>query len=173
MISTRPLPGLALLLAGVACAAPAIPASAQRMPSSGRIPSRIRVIPGQPVRSTDLPRRDLPGVIGRHRPGKDLSGKNLAGAKLAFADLRYANLARANLTAANLSGAQLTGANLSGANLKNANLRAATLFGAILTGANLGGAQLRGALYNASTRWPGGVNPQALGARLARGTRRR
>ncbi len=54
--------------------------------------------------------------------------------------------------------------NLWRANLSGANLHNAFLYDAGLQGANLSGANLRGASYDANTKWPEGVDPQAAGA---------
>jgi uncharacterized protein YjbI with pentapeptide repeats len=126
----------------------------------------------------------------------DLRGANLSGAHLGGTDLNYANLERAVLVQAVLCGASLWSANLSAADLSRTNLTAATLARANLTGARLQDACLRGAdlrganleradlagerqdvttspgrflagaIYDQTTRWPEGFEPQSHGAVL-------
>lgn len=98
-----------------------------------------------------------------------LGETNLIGAKLVAADLRDAHLEKARLAGAKLMGADLRDAHLLDANLRRANLEGADLAGANLIRVNLEGANLRGAtldaaLYDASTRWPKGFNPEEAGA---------
>ncbi len=65
-------------------------------------------------------------------------------------------------------------ADLEGATLQRKNLRAADLTGANrvsarMDGADLEGIRLTGALYDSSTRWPAGFDPEAHGAIRLRG----
>ncbi|ACY15693.1 pentapeptide repeat-containing protein [Haliangium ochraceum] len=85
------------------------------------------------------------------------------GADLRGAQLLGANLQDAKLQNANLQGANLQGANLQGAKLQNANLQGADLQGADLRAANLSAANFLGAQYSTETKWPDGVDPEALG----------
>ena len=85
---------------------------------------------------------------------------SFAGADLGGANFQHANLAGEDLSMANLRGAQLNAANLRGANLNGAHLT-----GADLTGADLAGADVSSAIYDSTTRWPAGYDPQHHGAR--------
>lgn len=119
----------------------------------------------------------------------NLSGAYLEGADLRGADLTLANMHKAKLDETtkiddkwrliwkivNYGGANraLKGVDLSGADLTNTDLRGADLRGAILNIVSLCGADLRGAnltgvdlietLYNSSTKWPKGFDPEKVG----------
>lgn len=138
----------------------------------------------------DFPKSQLRRVDLRNA---NLRGINFQGSDLSYADLRDADLSNADLSncylnEANLSGAKLAGANLQGthlikayltktnfskANLKEsyftgsfltkANLSKADLSGSILTGTHLNGAIFMGALYDHSTRFDRGFEPESLG----------
>jgi uncharacterized protein YjbI with pentapeptide repeats len=112
----------------------------------------------------------------------ELPAANLADADLSQADLRKANLQEADLRNASLKGANLQEAYLERAYLENADLEDANLAGAYLEGSylgganlvgtymgatNLAGADLTGALYNDTTEWPTGFEPEKAGALLS------
>jgi hypothetical protein len=84
---------------------------------------------------------------------------------------RGASLHRADLRRANLAGARLAGARVAGAIFTGAELRGADFVGRgvnrVLWDHDLREADFRGALYNAATRWPGGVFPEELGCVLS------
>ena len=73
-------------------------------------------------------------------------------------DLREADLSMAKLHGATLAGADLRKADLRGADLSAANLR-----GADLSEANLHGAYLHEAIYEHSTKFPEGFDPESAG----------
>lgn len=131
-----------------------------------------------PLRSANLQGLDLKRV--------DLGSGDLCGADLRGALLTDADLSNANLRGANMSGTGLRGTNLSGADLRDVrfgfcvmagtDFRAADLRGADFVGGgstmvvwsrDLQGADFRGALYDRTTRWPLGFNPQSHGCIFA------
>ena len=99
--------------------------------------------PGAATPATEITPADLTNA--------HLSGTTLLGAKLVRGVLKGADLTKADLRSALLTGANLQGAKLQGANL---------------TGAELTGADLTNALYDATTHWPVGFDPQKHGALL-------
>jgi uncharacterized protein YjbI with pentapeptide repeats len=132
--------------------------------------------------AADLRHADLAGA---HLAGTDLNYANLEQAVLVHAVLCGASLWSTNLSAADLSRAHLTAATLAKANLAGTSLRDACLRGADLRGANLEGADLArerqdattspgqflaGAIYDQTTRWPDGFEPQRHGAVLRDGS---
>jgi len=78
-------------------------------------------------------------------------------------DLREADLSMAKLHGATLAGADLRKADLRGADLSAAYLGAANLRGADLSEANLHGAYLHEAIYEHSTKFPEGFDPESAG----------
>ncbi len=105
--------------------------------------------------------------------GTDLEESELSVAAMRRATLIEADMRRAVLWRADLEGATLVKADLQGAIMVHANLRHADLFKADLRGADLRYAQIDGAdfgeaVYDASTKWPQGVNPVSLGAETGR-----
>lgn len=76
----------------------------------------------------------------RRRPGLDMA--DLRHADLSNLDLRGVTLADSDARSADFSSSDLTGADLRGTDLTGADLTAVTVVGA---------------LYDARTRWPGGV----------------
>jgi hypothetical protein len=129
-------------------------------------------------------RRGWDGVIEELTLETGIEGAQLPGANLREADLGWQLLIAANLEGACLDEALLEGAiferaNLRGVTLRNAYCLLAQFTGADLTdadltgamlkvadlyGAELGGATLTGAIYDASTRWPRGFDPERHGA---------
>lgn len=86
-----------------------------------------------------------------------------------YANLDLADLQHATLTDANLTDASLLMANLVGTKLVGANLAGASLAGARLCGTDFAGAQglaqvsqWDGAVYDGSTTWPAGFNPESV-----------
>jgi uncharacterized protein YjbI with pentapeptide repeats len=139
------------------------------------------------------PGEDLRGVNlqGAHLFRVNLQGANLDGVNLQGANLESANLQGANLRKADLSRTEMVGTNMKGADLCYADLRSASLLGTDFKGAklryanlqgtglepadedlgannflgaDLTGAVLSGAVYENSTRWPKGFDPQRQGA---------
>lgn len=107
---------------------------------------------------------------GRALRGADLSKMDLHQAQLGGGDLYKADLHEAKLWGALLTNADLREANLKGANLQWAilafsKLNQADLRGADFRGANLEKVDLADALYDATTIWPEGFDPQAAGAK--------
>lgn len=117
--------------------------------------------------------------------GESLARLDLSGIDLHRADLRSRALAQADLSRARLSKARLSGADLSGAILHFADMSRCDLVGADLTGAslletslweadlrgadlsscrNIIMANLRRARFDATTKWPARLDPEALGA---------
>ena len=111
----------------------------------------------------------------------DLREVNLENANIKEANLQDANLDRANLHQAslidnNLQGVNLEQALLKGANLAYTNLQKANLTLANLTLANLAGADLsfanlhrtilKDAIYNETTRFPDGFDPNLAGMKI-------
>jgi Pentapeptide repeats (8 copies) len=151
---------------------------------------------GRRVRVRPLPRvpTDVQAVIrilGRRKAydvsrldlsRTELRRMDLRGGQFAEADLSQSILARANLTDADLSNAMLMRADFSGARLTRAILVESKMSGAILKRAQLDGADLRGAnlsgavlsavledaRYDADTKWPVGIDPEAAGAKRIR-----
>lgn len=96
--------------------------------------------------------------------GARMNGASLRGANLVQADLRGADLFGADLTGADLTGADLTGANLSHVKLVEANLSDATLESADFQAADLRGTVFTDtsfvySLYDDTTVWPAGFDP--------------
>jgi hypothetical protein len=112
------------------------------------------------LRDADLQRADLQGADLRRAK---LWFANLQDADLRDADLQRADLRRANLRRTNLSSADLRDAILWDADLSGADLLGAKLQNADLSGADLSGADLQGAVYNASTTFPEGFDPEDAG----------
>ncbi|OJT27667.1 hypothetical protein BO221_03260 [Archangium sp. Cb G35] len=98
--------------------------------------------------------------------GADLSGANLTSASFQFSDARGAVLADADLTEAKFMSANLRDASFERAVLTRANLLQTRLHGANLRDAHIEETKFFGALYDKSTRWPVGFNPEAAGAHL-------
>jgi hypothetical protein len=94
----------------------------------------------------------------------NLSGADLSEANCNGAQFDEADLSKANLTRTNLSWANLNGSNLQGANFDQTNLREAKLYGADLRNADLSRAKLHEALFNETTLWPQGFDPERHGA---------
>jgi len=145
--SIQALPMVAIALAGVGLASPAI---AQLGIFGDRddfdsfdSPRLILIQTGQcprcNLRYLHLPDADLPhaDLTAAH-----LEEANLSGSDLRDASFRYADLENINLQNANLEGASFRDANLEDANLRDANLRLVYLEGANLAGANLTGADV-------------------------------
>ena len=88
----------------------------------------------------------------------DLKDLDLRKLKLPMAELNRANLSGVNLSGSDLFHASFEGANLSNANLSETNLCCANLNGAVLSGVNL-----QKALYDESTEFPKGFNPEKAG----------
>ncbi len=99
--------------------------------------------------------RDAVGMMRAHRD---------SGVRYPKPDAGGISLGRATLT-----NSDMAGLDLSGADLRGAWLRGASLHGADLTLADLEGADLAEAQFDYLTRWPNGVDPSALGAKLDRG----
>jgi hypothetical protein len=100
----------------------------------------------------------------RNFRGVVLSGINLVWVELKDVDLRGADLSQANLSGADLRGSNLSDdTNLAFADLSRADLRNTNLKGARLEGANLEGVQLDGAVYDETTKFPRGFDPQLVG----------
>nr|WP_069792071.1 pentapeptide repeat-containing protein [Cyanobacterium sp. IPPAS B-1200]OEJ77328.1 hypothetical protein A5482_06400 [Cyanobacterium sp. IPPAS B-1200] len=138
-----------------------------------------RDFPKLQLRRIDLRNADLKGANFR---GSDFSYADLRGADLSRADLRDCYFNEANLTGTKLKGANLQGAyfikaylikaDLSKANIKEAYLTGsfvtkasfvkADLCGAFLNGTHIGGADFRGAVYDNSTRFDKGFDPESL-----------
>ncbi len=97
--------------------------------------------------------RGVRAVLGLAKGG--LRGESLKQVNFRGVDLRGVHFVQVNFLDTDLAGA-----NLSGADLREAVFRRTDL-----TGATLAGALLRGAWYDAETRWPAGLDPQAHGAR--------
>lgn len=113
--------------------------------------------------------------------GLNLTGMHVDYADLSGYDLRDADFTRAWLTAstmrktllagtrfshADLVGCDLTGAILGDADFTGASLVFASLSDCDMTSAVFEGAHLEFCRYNASTIWPAGVDPAAIGAKL-------
>ncbi len=86
-------------------------------------------------------------------------------------DLRGANLARLNMSELEIEHSDLRGTNLQNANLWEARLHGTDLEGADLRGAylvwtHLGRAKVSNAIYDETTEWPCGFNPQLPNNRL-------
>lgn len=94
----------------------------------------------------------------------NLSGADLSEANCNGTHFDEADLSKANLTHTNLSWANLNGTNLQGANFDHTNLHEAKLHGADLRNADLSQAKLHEALYNETTLWPQGFDPDKHGA---------
>ncbi|MBN2350509.1 MAG: pentapeptide repeat-containing protein, partial [Bacteroidales bacterium] len=98
----------------------------------------------------------------------NFTGANLKEVDLSGMDLRktcfaYANLKEATLAHANLQGAIFKGANLKEANLYKTDFRNADLSDVDYSEAQVEGADFSGALYNSTTFFPSGFNPDAHG----------
>ncbi len=98
--------------------------------------------------------------------GAWLPGSNMEGVSLKFANLTGANLTNANLKNANMTGAVLYNALLDNSDFTNANLYGADLRWTRLTGAKFEGATLTNAIYDNTTAWPDGFDPEKYGAFL-------
>jgi Pentapeptide repeats (8 copies) len=94
----------------------------------------------------------------------NLTGVDLREAVLPDIDLKRADLTGALLEGADLRAATLRETRLLDADLRKTDLREAQLQGADMRGADLGGARVNGARHDRATRWPAGVDPDALGA---------
>ena len=86
-------------------------------------------------------------------------------ATLVNVNLFESDLSRADLSGADLTGADLENANLYGADLGGADLTNTILCGAVLVGADMSGAIVDGTVfcdnvYDESTIWPDGVDPE-------------
>lgn len=135
-----------------------------------------RAFTGESLMSWDQPTMEGARLREANLRGADLteinmSGADLTGAMLRAAEMNQTNLEGANLEGANLMLANLRRANLRGANLKTTILEGAALFRTDLRGANLQGANMFGtlltqAIYDYTTQWPAGIDPQKLGAQL-------
>ncbi len=100
----------------------------------------------------------------RNFRGIVLPGVNLVWVELKGVDLRGADLSHANLSGADLNGSNLSDdTNLAFTDLSRADLRNTNLKGARLEGANLEGVQLEGAIYDETTKFPRGFEPQFVG----------
>ncbi len=75
-----------------------------------------------------------------------------------------ATLSRSSLRGADLHGANLRGINFREADLRDADMGGAELRHADLRAAVLEGTNLEGAVFDATTRWPDGIDPEARGA---------
>jgi uncharacterized protein YjbI with pentapeptide repeats len=95
-------------------------------------------------------------AVSTEIPAPDLSGARLSGAVLLGVKLARASLKGTDLTKADLRNSVLRGADLHGAKLQGANLM----------GADLTQADLTNALYDDTTRWPTGFDPQKHGGLL-------
>ena len=113
---------------------------------------------------------------GARLAGVDLGNANLSRSCLADSDLYHAFLASTNLSHADLAGADLRGCDLEDSDLTFANLKDADLSpsaigvstrlgGVNFIGANLENARLTDALYDPSTKFPEGFDPQSHGMR--------
>jgi hypothetical protein len=109
-------------------------------------------------------RRD--GRLLAQVPGDTLVEADLRGAELGRAHLRGVKMARADLR-----GANLTAADLRECDLRKADLSESNLLSAQLLGARLQGVILTGAVYDGSTQWPDGFDPDARGALRSEGDR--
>ena len=158
-----------------------------QQPAEFRADLREANLAGADLSRADLREANLNGanLTLAHLREANLREAHLNGAHLSRADLREADLNRAYLNRAHLNGAHLREANLAGADLSRADLREANLNGANLTlahlreanlngadlreanlnGADLREANLRRAIYDSSTVWPEGFDPDAAGAR--------
>ena len=143
---------------------------------------RGRNLRGMSVWTKNLQNADLRGA---NLSGATFGEVNLSDARLNNADLRAATFTtgRNHLAINSLYGADLRGADLRGATV-HAEIRTAILDGADLRGADLSqaravhphpqdasdeevareAAHFVGAKYDADTRWPTGVDPDAVGA---------
>ena len=143
-----------------------------------RIVGNIKRLNREGVSNINLSRANLKGAflieINLQKAfliGAELQEAYLFMANLSEADLRSANLHNANLEEANLRGANLHNVNLGeakliAADLTGANITDTDLWAADFTGANLSRANLRGAIYNETTLWPEGFNPESAGAQF-------
>ena len=95
--------------------------------------------------------------------GADLIGADLQSANLSHSDFSRSDFWGANLRFARLRSTDLSNSDLSHANLSRTQLNFADLRGADLEGANLSGAVLIGALYDDSTVFPEGFDPESRG----------
>ena len=101
----------------------------------------------------------------RNFRGAQLSGVNLVWVELIDVNFQSADLSHSNLSGANFSGSDFSdGANLTFADLSRADLCNTNLKSARLEGANLEGIQLSGAIYDDTTKFPIGFDPQKAGA---------
>jgi hypothetical protein len=97
-----------------------------------------------------------------------LLATNLRRANLSGAVLRNASVELSDLEGAILRGADLRGSDFALSSLDGATLRDTDLRGADLEWAILKGADFAGAVYDATTRWPSGFDPQRHGAIVAK-----
>ena len=101
-------------------------------------------------------------LVAAHLEHARLRAAHLQGARLVKAHLDGAQLFRAHLEGANLLDAHLEGARLGEAHLSGAILCRAHLQGAYLrTAHGLGQADLSGAVWDTTTTWPDGFQPES------------
>lgn len=115
------------------------------------------------LRGATLTRCDLRGVraIGASLRGARLERCALHQAFLEGADLQELELIEVGATYTRLVGADLRRARLNDAVLELCNFDSALLHGADLSGAELRYADLARALFDAHTRWPADLDPEA------------
>ena len=122
--------------------------------------SHVRDIQQGPANRTSAVSEDINEWESREEAGED----DLISTNLSRANLSRAHLIEASLESANLRGANLRGTNLSGTQLYEANLERATLVGAKLREAiRLESAKLKEAVYDKTTEFPEGFNPEEYG----------
>jgi uncharacterized protein YjbI with pentapeptide repeats len=91
--------------------------------------------------------------------------KDMHNESLGKADLRWEDLSGFNFRSSNLTEADLVKAVCLKTDFRQANLSGADLREADLSTADLAGATLRGAMYDHTTIWPVGFDPESKGAK--------
>lgn len=117
------------------------------------------------------PKYSVPDFPGENLDEINYTAAWLPGSNMEGASLRLTNFTASNLMGANFKKADLTGAVLYNALLDNADFTSSKLYGADLrwarlTGAKLDDADLTNAIYDNTTIWPQGFDPQKAGAFL-------
>ena len=126
--------------------------------------------PAAPTRQVAVAHRQT-GAVLQTVDQDTLAGCDLSRAALSCADLHRAAMRETDLRGADLHLADLTGADLRGADLRAVNLRGADLRGADLREARMSRADLNFSLYDSTTQWPAGFDPNGSGA-VCEGRRR-